>query len=57
MAISIASMITAAAAAGVRAGPGMMVLFPSYMQHAVLAHEGVRQRISIAFNLRREPFP
>ena len=35
----------------------MMVLFPSYLPHAVLAHQGVRRRISIAFNLRKEPFP
>ena len=33
----------------------MMVLF--HLPHAVLAHRGVSQRISIAFNLRKEPFP
>jgi Putative 2OG-Fe(II) oxygenase len=35
----------------------MMVLFPSYMPHMVFPHRGGRQRISIAFNLRKEPFP
>jgi hypothetical protein len=34
-----------------------MVLFPSYVPHAVTPHQGARERISIAFNLRREPFP
>ncbi len=37
--------------------PGLMVLFPSYVPHAVLPHRGDRPRISIAFNMRREPFP
>ena len=41
----------------VRAEAGMMVLFPSYMPHMVFPHQGERQRISIAFNLRKEPFP
>jgi uncharacterized protein (TIGR02466 family) len=41
----------------VRPEPGMMVLFPSYMPHMVFPHWGERQRISIAFNLRKEPFP
>ena len=41
----------------VRPQPGMMVLFPSYMPHMVFPHQGGRQRISIAFNLRKEPFP
>jgi hypothetical protein len=41
----------------VRPEPGMMVLFPSYMPHMVFPHQGPRQRISIAFNLRKEPFP
>ena len=36
---------------------GMMVLFPSYVPHMVFPHRGERQRISIAFNLRKEPFP
>lgn len=37
--------------------PGLMVLFPSYVPHAVLPHAGTRTRISIAFNVRREPYP
>ena len=41
----------------VRPRPGMMVLFPSYMPHMVFPHRGERLRISIAFNLRKEPFP
>jgi uncharacterized protein (TIGR02466 family) len=37
--------------------PGLMVVFPSYVPHAVLPHRGTRPRISIAFNLRKEPYP
>ena len=37
--------------------PGLMVLSPSYLPHMVFAHQGKRPRISIAFNLRKEPFP
>jgi len=37
--------------------PGLMVLFPSYIQHMVTPHKGSEIRISIAFNLRKEPFP
>ncbi|HWB48206.1 MAG TPA: TIGR02466 family protein [Stellaceae bacterium] len=37
--------------------PGLMVLFPSYVPHAVPPHRGTGTRISIAFNVRREPFP
>jgi uncharacterized protein (TIGR02466 family) len=37
--------------------PGLMVLFPSYVPHSVAAHQGERPRISIAFNVRKEPFP
>ena len=40
-----------------RPEPGMMILFPSYLPHMVFAHRGNRPRISIAFNLRKEPFP
>jgi uncharacterized protein (TIGR02466 family) len=36
---------------------GLMILFPSYVPHMVYAHRGKTPRISIAFNLRREPFP
>jgi uncharacterized protein (TIGR02466 family) len=37
--------------------PGLMILFPSYVPHAVLPHRGDRPRISIAFNVRKNPFP
>jgi hypothetical protein len=37
--------------------PGLMVLFPSYVPHMVFAHNGNAARISIAFNLRKEPYP
>ena len=36
---------------------GLMVLFPSYLAHMVFPHQGERPRISIAFNMRRDPFP
>lgn len=36
---------------------GLMVLFPSYVPHMVFAHQGSKPRISVAFNLRKEPFP
>lgn len=41
----------------IRPEPGLMILFPSYLPHMVFPHQGGRPRISIAFNLRREPFP
>jgi len=37
--------------------PGLMVLFPSYVPHMVFPHVGNGARISIAFNLRKDPFP
>ena len=37
--------------------PGLMILFPSYVPHMVNPHKGSRPRISIAFNLRKEPYP
>ena len=37
--------------------PGLMVLFPSYLQHVVLPYLGERPRISIAFNLTKDPYP
>lgn len=36
---------------------GLMVVFPSYLPHCVEPHRGDRARVSIAFNVRREPFP
>jgi uncharacterized protein (TIGR02466 family) len=41
----------------IRPKPGLMVLFPSYVPHMVFPHDGDSERISIAFNLRKEPFP
>ena len=41
----------------IRPEPGLMVLFPSYVAHMVYPHAGPEPRISIAFNVRREPFP
>ena len=41
----------------IRPEEGLMVLFPSYLPHMVLPQQGPRPRISVAFNLRREPFP
>jgi uncharacterized protein (TIGR02466 family) len=40
-----------------RPEPGLMILFPSYLPHMVYAHRGAQPRISVAFNLRKEPFP
>ncbi|TAK30488.1 MAG: hypothetical protein EPO40_07370 [Myxococcaceae bacterium] len=37
--------------------PGMMVLFPSYLQHQVTPHPHDAPRISVAFNLRKDPYP
>lgn len=36
---------------------GMLVVFPSYLVHAVLPHHGERARVSIAINLRSDPYP
>jgi uncharacterized protein (TIGR02466 family) len=36
---------------------GLMLMFPSYVGHMVFPHEGPGPRISIAFNVRREPYP
>lgn len=41
----------------IRPRPGLMVLFPSYLPHMVMPHRGRKPRISIAFNLRKTPFP
>jgi uncharacterized protein (TIGR02466 family) len=41
----------------IRPRPGLTVLFPSYVPHTVFPHDGDGERISIAFNLRKEPFP
>jgi uncharacterized protein (TIGR02466 family) len=34
---------------------GLMIMFPSWLQHYVTPHEGDRDRVSIAFNLRIRP--
>lgn len=36
---------------------GMMVLFPSYLPHIVYPYQGGRPRISIAFNVHKDPYP
>jgi uncharacterized protein (TIGR02466 family) len=36
----------------IRPRPGLLVLFPSWLQHQVRAYRGTGERISIAFNLR-----
>jgi uncharacterized protein (TIGR02466 family) len=41
----------------IRPEPGLMILFPSYLAHMVFPQEASGPRISIAFNMRREPFP
>jgi len=41
----------------IRPASGLMVVFPSYLQHGVQPHRGDRPRISIAFNARKNPFP
>ena len=41
----------------IRPEPGLMILFPSYLPHSVLPHQGSRPRVSVAFNLRKEPYP
>ena len=35
---------------------GLMVVFPSYLGHEVQPYGGDRPRISVAFNIKREPF-
>lgn len=41
----------------IRPQPGLMIVFPSYVPHMVMPHRGRRPRISIAFNLRKNPYP
>lgn len=35
-----------------QAMPGLFVLFPAWLQHYVVAHEGTKPRVSISFNVR-----
>jgi uncharacterized protein (TIGR02466 family) len=44
--------LSAGATEWIRPRPGLLVLFPSWLQHQVRAYRGTRERISIAFNLR-----
>lgn len=41
----------------IRPESGLMILIPSYLQHTVYPYEGQRPRISIAFNVRKNPYP
>jgi uncharacterized protein (TIGR02466 family) len=41
----------------IRPEVGLMLMFPSYLGHLVFPHEGPGPRISIAFNMRRQPYP
>ena len=41
----------------IRPEPGLMIIFPSYVGHLVFPHEGPHPRISVAFNMRRQPYP
>jgi uncharacterized protein (TIGR02466 family) len=41
----------------IRPKAGLMVLFPSYVPHMVFPHSGRTARISIAFNMRKDPYP
>jgi len=36
---------------------GLMILFPSYLPHTVYPYEGERPRISVAFNVLKDPYP
>lgn len=36
---------------------GLMVLFPSFLQHCVEPYCGDKPRISLAFNARKDPYP
>ena len=36
----------------VKAVPGLFILFPAWLQHYVVAHNGNRSRISVSFNAR-----
>ena len=42
---------------GIRPEAGLMILFPSYVAHSVHVQKGSGTRISVAFNVRKEPFP
>ena len=41
----------------IRPEPGKLVIFPSWLRHRVPAHEGPRERVSIAMNVLAVPVP
>ena len=41
----------------IRPEPGKMVIFPSWLRHRVPAHQGTRERVSIAMNVVAVPVP
>jgi uncharacterized protein (TIGR02466 family) len=41
----------------IRPKSGLMIVFPSYLNHSVHPYEGGRSRISIAFNFTKDPYP
>jgi len=41
----------------IRPETGLMLLFPSFLQHSVEPYLGERPRISLAFNARKQPYP
>ena len=41
----------------IRPTSGLMLLFPSYLQHFVHPYDGDRPRVSIAFNATKQPWP
>ena len=41
----------------IRPTSGLMLLFPSYLQHFVHPYDGDRPRVSISFNATKQPWP
>ena len=37
--------------------PGLMLVWPGYLMHMVHPHLGRRARVSISFNIRKDPYP
>ena len=42
---------------GIHPEPGLMVIWPSYLVYMVHPHQGRRTRVSISFNIKKEPYP
>ncbi|MSP50850.1 MAG: hypothetical protein EXQ91_00410 [Alphaproteobacteria bacterium] len=40
-----------------RPEPALMVIWPSYIVNMVYPHAGKRSRITISFNVRKDPYP